>query len=276
MQISGDYCLAFAKDIRDIFQNGLRINNKDSHFILSSMPITNLNEINKMIHDPANMDYDALMELIYFPDESIQIRLEDRIESSHFHPQDIDTIVTHLMSMQTHTCILSPKKQRLLTIPTSHSGARTFLQRLNLSRHLEAELIQAIEAAVGPPANMKYKVWIRNMTREPGKRETEFLRNLFLKLGHTHQLRDRLIDFALRFLEETRDDVELLSGLIQYKQRCLQHIQRLDRLDMKRQNHNFETRIALGIREPHDDKQALMQKVVLLDEIGLVLFDRNI
>jgi hypothetical protein len=85
-----------------------------------------------------------------------------------------------------------------------------------------------------------------------------------------------LIEFALRFLEETPADTEPLQALIQYKQRCLQHMQRLNRFESKRHNHNFETRIALGIREPHDDKQALMQKVIFLDEIGLALYSRSI
>ncbi len=114
------------------------------------------------------------------------------------------------------------------------------------------------------------------MTRQPNKRDMNFLKDLFLKLDPQFQRLDRLVEFALRFLEETLPDIDILQGLVQYKQRCSQHIQRLDRFDSERQNHNFETRMTLGIREPHDDKQALMQKVVLLDEIGLALFDRNI
>jgi len=269
-------CQRFAEDIGDIFQDGLRINHKDSHFILSAMPIAHINEIDKLIQDPDYTDYDELMELIYFPDETIQISLENRIESARFQPEDVDSILSRLTTLASETHILSPEKKRLVTIPTPESGARIFLRRLNLCRYLDPELIQAIEAALDPLLASQYKVWIRNMTREPGKRDTQFLKCLFLKSGPQYQPRGRLIGFALRFLEETPVEVELLQGLIQYKQRCLQHIQRLDRFDSKRKNHNFETRIALGIREPYDDKQALMQKVAFLDEIGLALYDRNI
>jgi len=139
MQDSVDnHCREFAKCIRDVFQGGLHISNKDSHFILSTLPIAHLNEVDKLIQDPDSSEYDELMELMYFPDESIQIRLEDRIESARFQPHDVDTILTQLISMET------------------------------------------------------------------------------------------------------------------------------------------DTRIALGLREPHDDKKVLMQKVVFLDEIGLALYDRNI
>ncbi len=277
MQNSGDNnCHRFAEHIRNIFEDGLRISNKDSHFILSTMPVAHLSDIGKLIQDPDNADYHALMELIYFPDETIQINLENRIESARFQPQDMVSILSHIMAVESDTRILSPKKQRLLTMPTPRTGAHTFLQRLNLCRHLEPELIQTIEAAVNPFIAGRYKVWIRNMTREPGKRDTQFLKNLFLKLVPQYQQRDPLIGFALRFLEETPIDTDPLQGLIQSKQRCLQHIQRLDQLDAKRKNHNFETRIALGIREPHDDKHVLMQKVVFLDEIGLALYKRNI
>ena len=139
MQNSGDdHCYNFAKRIGDVFADGLCINNKGRHFILSTLPVAHLNEIDKLIQDPDSTEYDSLMELMYFPDESIQIRLEDRIESARFQPHDVDTILTQLISMET------------------------------------------------------------------------------------------------------------------------------------------DTRIALGLREPHDDKKVLMQKVVFLDEIGLALYDRNI
>jgi len=271
-----DKCREFAKHIRDVFADGLCINNKDNHFILSNLPIAHLNEINELIQDPDSAAYDTLMALIYFPGESIQIRLEDHIESARFDPQDDDTILSHLMALETVTHVLSPQKQLLVSISTPPSGASAFLQRLNLSLHLDFELIQAIETTANPMTARQYKVWIRNMTRKPIKRDIEFLKNLFLKLAPPLQSRDRLIKFALRFLEETQVDVDPLPGLIQYKQRCLQHIQRLDRFETNRLNHNFETRMALGIREPHDDRQALMQKLELLDEIGLAIYNRNI
>ncbi len=276
MQDSGNRCQQFAAYIRDIFENGLRINDRDSHFILSTLPIAHLNEIEKLIRNPDGIEYDALMELIYFPDESSQIRLEDQIEAAQFQAREVETILTHLMAFESETHILSPERQLLMTLPTPRSGARAFLQRLNINRHLDFELIRAIEVCVDPIMASQYKVWIRNMTREPTKRDMRFLRSLFLKLAPQHQRRDQLIEFVLRFLEETQVDMEPLQGLVQYKQRCLRHLQRLGRFKSKRQNHNYETRIALGIREPYDDKQALMQKVVLLDEIGLALFDRSI
>jgi len=270
------HCQKLAENIRDIFQSGLHISDTDSHFILSTMSIDHLNQIDRVIQDPDSPDYEVLMALIYFPDESIQISLEDQIESACFQPQDLDSILTHLMPLKPDTRILSPKKQLLLTITTPPSSSRAFLQRLNLNRHLAPELIQAIEQRMDPIVATKYKVWIRNMTREPNTRDIHFLKDLFLNLDPPYQARDRLIDFVLRFLEETPAAVEPIQGLTQYKHRCLQHIQRLDRYESKRRNYNFETRMALGIREPHDDKKALMQKVVFLDEIGLALYNRNI
>jgi hypothetical protein len=271
-----DHCHNFANHVRDVFADGLRINDRDSHFILSTLPIDDLNQIDELIQDADSTEYDALMELIYFPDESTQINLEDQIESARFQLQDVNTILIHLMAVESDTHIFSPKGQFVLAFPTPESGARSFLQRLNLSRHLDPELSQTIEAVMDSMLATKHKVWIRNMTREPSKRDSQFLKRLFLKLGPQYQRLGRLVKFALRFLEETPAETELLQGLIQYKQRCLQHIQRLDRFESKRRNHNFETRIALGIREPHDDKQALMQKVIFLDEIGLAIFDRKI
>ena len=269
-------CRKLAADIQDILQEGLLIGHKDCHFIYSSMPIADIHEIETLITDPTSNESDALIELIYFPDESIQIRLEDRIESVSFEQKDEQTILEHLLASQVKTNIRVAGRQALLTIQTPQLGLRAFLARLNITRHLDAGLIQVIDRTIDTHTGRKYKVWLRNMTMDLRKRDTRFIKNLFLKMGPHHNLFDPIMSFSLRFLEEARTKSDLLQALVQYKRSCLQHIHRHDQFESKRRNHNTETLMTLGIRTPYADKQTLMSKVVLMDEISLALFDRSI
>jgi hypothetical protein len=269
-------CRKLAADIQDILQGGLYLGHKDCHFIYSSMPIADIDEIEALIADPISNESDALIELIYFPDESIQIRLEDRIESVSFKQADEQTILEHLLTSQVKTTIRVAGRQKILTIQTPQLGLRAFLARLNITRHLDAGLIQVIDQSVDTHTGRKYKVWLRNMTMDLRERDTRFIKNLFLKMNpHQHPF-DPIMSFSLRFLEETVTKADLLQALVEYKRSCLKHIHRYDQFESKHRNHNTETLMTLGIRTPYADKQALMSKVVLMDEISLALFDRSI
>jgi len=266
-------CRKLALDIQAIFQKGLCIGMKTQHFILSTLPVSNLNELQPFLTDCTNSEYDFLAELIYFPDESIQIRLESRIESGKFRKEDQAAILRHIMDGQGKTRIQFQGQPTLLTIDTLPSGAAAFLSRLNIDRHLEPDLIRTILECAGTPGGAKYKVWLRNMTLALRERDTAFIKNLFLKMGPRHKKFDDILRFSLRFLEEASDEIDITESLRQYKHRCLHHIQRSERLEANPIKENFDIRMALGIRRPYTDKADLISKVALIDEISLALFD---
>jgi len=136
-------------------------------------------------------------------------------------------------------------------------------------------LIEVIEDVTGIKQARKYKVWLRNMVTPLGKRDSAFIKDLFLKMGDRTERFHEYLYFALRFLEESQNSPDPLESLMQYKQRCLRHLQQNDRLEAYRRKHNMETLMAHGIRIPHLDKQALLLRVTLVDDICLALFNRS-
>ena len=95
-------CQKFALAIQAIFEEGLHVSQDSHHFILSTISISDIRELETLLTDPSNCESDSLIELIYFPDESIQLRLEDRLESEAFQQKDEQTILEH--------CIVLPGK----------------------------------------------------------------------------------------------------------------------------------------------------------------------
>jgi hypothetical protein len=269
-------CQKFALVIQAIFEKGLHVSQDSRHFILSTISISDIRELETLLTDPSNCESDSLVELIYFPDESIQMRLEDRLESEAFQQKDKETVLEHLLSCRGNTLVNFDDLQTVLTIRTLESGARAFLARLNITRHLDPELIRVIDHRAGKKEGRKYKVWIRNMVMDLRERDTIFLKDLFVKMDARHEKFDDYLHFSLRFLEESQNDTDLLQSLIKHKHRCLRHLQQNDRLEAYRRNHNVETLMAHGIRIPHTDKQALLLQVARVDDIGLALFKRSI
>jgi len=269
-------CQQFASVIQAIFEEGLSVSQDSQHFILSTFSISDIREIETFITDPSNGESDSLIELIYFPDEAIQLRLEDQLEATVFQQEDQETLLTYLLSCRGYTLFRFEGLQPVLKIKTLENGARAFLERLNISRHLHPELIKVIDHVTETKQGRKYKVWLRNRLISLRKRDTTFLKNLFLKMAARKERFHEYLYFSLRFLEESQKNPDLLESLLQHKQRCLRHLQQNARLEAYRRDHNMETLMAHGIRVPHMDKQALLLQVTLVDDICLALFNRSV
>jgi hypothetical protein len=266
-------CRKFAVAIQAIFEEGLHVSQDSQDFIFSTISITDIRELQTLITDPSSCESDSLIELIYFPDESIQLRLEDRLQSELFQQKDEQTILEHVMSCRGKTLVRFDGLETVLAITTPETGARAFLTRLNITRLPDPVLVRVIDQTAGRTQGKKYSVWLRNMVMEPGEREIDFLKNLFLKMDARHERFHEYLYFSLRFLETSQNDADLFQSLKRHKQRCLQHLQQNDRLEAYRQDHNVETLMAHGIRIPYTDKQALLLQVTLVDDICLALFN---
>jgi len=269
-------CQKLAAAIQTIFEEGLHVNRDSHHFILSTIFISDIRELETIITDPSNCESDSLIELIYFPDESAQLRLEDRLESETFQQKDEETVLKHLLSCRGNTLFRFEGLQTVLTIKTLETGARAFLERLNITRHLDPELIRVIDHRTGKKEGRKYKVWLRNMVMDLRERDRVFIKDLFLEMDARQDGFDKYFYFSLRFLEESQNDADLFQSLMQLKDRCLRHLRQSDRLEAYRRDHNIETLMAHGIRIPHTDKQALLLQIALADDICLALFDRSV
>ncbi len=268
-------CQKFASTIQTIFEEGLYVSQDCHHFILSTISISGIRELETHLTDPSDCESDSLIELIYFPDESIQLRLENRLESEAFQQKDEQTILEHVLSCRGKTLIRFEGLPSVLTINTPPNGARSFLARLNISRHLDPELTGVIDLLAGDEKGRQFKVWLRNMVLDLGERDNAFLKDLFRKMDARHDRFDAYLNFSLRLLEETPKDIDLFRSLTQHKRRCLKHLQQNDRFEAYRRGQNIETLMAQGIRIPYADKQALLLQVALVDDICLALFNRS-
>ena len=268
-------CQKFALAVQTIFEEGLHVNQDSRDFIFSTVSISHISELQTLITDPSICESDSLIELIYFPDESIQLRLEDRLQSEKFKEKDEQAILEYLLSCRGKTLVRFEGLEPVIKIMTPESGARAFLSRLNIARHPDPGLIRVIRQSAGKIKGKKYCVWLRNTVRELYERDINFLKNLFLKMDARHDRFHEYLFFSLRFLEVTQNDADLRQSHKQHKQRCLRHIQQNDRFEAYRRNHNIETLMSHGIRIPYTDKQALLLQVSLVDDISLALFNRS-
>ena len=85
---SKEKCNQLANEIRKILGGGLILDEDVVHYIDSTFSNPTVEELQAILHDDSNCEKDSLMELLFFPDEKMQIELEEMLEILQLEKQD--------------------------------------------------------------------------------------------------------------------------------------------------------------------------------------------
>jgi len=70
-------CDVLADEIKKILGQGIDLNDDVVHYIDSTFSNPTVEELQTILADDSNCEKDSLMELLFFPDESMQVQLEE-------------------------------------------------------------------------------------------------------------------------------------------------------------------------------------------------------
>ncbi len=135
-------CFLLAEKIEQIFTDGFVLSDDIMHYIDSTFSNPSINELEEIINDEHNCETDSLIELLFFPDESMQIKLEEFLESENFKKQDEEKVLSYIFDKKLLTTIRFPESEDSLKFFLPKSSAMQFLSRLNISRKLNKRLIK--------------------------------------------------------------------------------------------------------------------------------------
>ncbi|MBT8358076.1 MAG: hypothetical protein HKO79_03730, partial [Desulfobacterales bacterium] len=138
-------CNLLAKRIRKILRAGIHLNSVVTHFIDSTFSNPCLNELEKIIADQSNSERDSLIELIFFPDEEIQAKLENFLNSHHYCREDKKKVLDYLSFKPIESTIHFPDGKGTLSVKMPSEAAGQFLIRLNIHRKIDKRISAAIE-----------------------------------------------------------------------------------------------------------------------------------
>ena len=77
-----------AQKIIDILQSELTLNADTLHYIDSTFSNPSIGELEELLQDESSCETDSLIELLFFPDESVQMQLEEVLGETRFQKQD--------------------------------------------------------------------------------------------------------------------------------------------------------------------------------------------
>ena len=158
-------CVLLVKKIEEIFHEGINLSDTVLDYIDSTFSNPSIKELEDIICDELNCEKDPLIELLFFPDESIQIQLEDLLESEDFKKQDEENILNYLLSKKLETSIHFPDNRGSLKLTMPNSAAGKFISRLNISKKPDKRLVEVIDRFVSNSSGYRADV-------HPGSSET--------------------------------------------------------------------------------------------------------
>ena len=267
-------CFLLAEKIKQIFRDGFVLSSNIMHYIDSTFSNPSINELEEIINDEHNCERDPLVELLFFPDESVQIKLEELLEKEDFKKNDEEKVLSYILDKKLAATICFPESEGSFKFVVPKSSVIQFISRLNISRKPNKRLLKAIDKFVSDNCRTPVKVRLRNAGVELTENEIMFLRSFFEKLKVEENYFFKCLDFMLDFFDGLKDDRNILQSLEDRKGFYFQNLQKAARFEELLNKNNMETLISRGVRIPHISKEDAMHQIVIIDTITLAVYGK--
>jgi hypothetical protein len=264
-----------AEKIIDILRSGLMLNAATQHYIDSTFSNPSIDRLAALVKDDTSCETDPLVELLLFPDEPVQLQLEETIEAGCFEKHDEHAIQQMVCAQLFKTRIYFPDGRGSFEMAVSPSHVAQFIAHLNLSRPLNAKLQSAIPKYVAQPLQDRCRVRLRNAKPIDSAGYILFLVDFFKDMRTAPgEFLDGL-DFILSILDELEDEPDMFEVLMAKKRFYFWSLQKAKNLDMQLIRHNMETLLLKGNRASYVDKADARKKIRLIDRISLAVFGKT-
>ena len=268
-------CILLVERIVKILKEGIHLNRDVMHFIDSTFSSPCINKLEKIIANHSDCEIDSLIELIFFPDEEIQAKLEDLLESYNYCREDENKVLDYLSSEQIGSTIHFPDNKGDLSVKMPYEAVGRFLARLNIHKKIDKRISDAIDTGVSEKLKISVRVKIRNIVNEIAENKILFLCNFFEKMEDESDDFLECLDFILSFLDEAENTSDLFSALIDKKRFYFKNLQRAEKFRQQLEKGNMETMILQGVKAPYINIEDETRKMELIDKISLSVFGRT-
>ena len=268
-------CILLAERIVKILKEGIHLNSDVMHFIDSTFSSPCINELEKIIANHSDCERDSLIELIFFPDEEIQAKLEDLLESHNYCREDEKKILDYLSSRHIESTIHFPDNKGALSVKMPNEAAGRFLARLNIHKKIDKRIYAAIGTCVSEKLKISVSVKLRNTVNEIAENKIFFLCDFFEKMEDESDDFLECLDFILSLLDEAENTSNLFSAFMDKKRFYFKNLQRAEKFRQQLEKGNMETMILQGVKVPYINIEDETRKMELIDKISLSVFGRT-
>ena len=257
--------------IESILWEGFRLLPETLHFIESTFDCTSIKTLAVKLDDNSDSDHHTITELIYFPDEAMQLRIEDVLEQGNYVISDEFSIVDLLVRNRPATRIFWPAAPEPLNQLLPVAAAKPFLSRLHITRRIDPKLLGTIQTRVSRDNRLAVKVKLRNCNVPQTPARISFLNAVLTKIETASKPPFECLTFVLNLLPEIETGSDIYHILSGKKMGAIRNLQLARNYQSRLKKGNIEILLAQGIRSPFVNQSQLMKEIILIDEICLAL-----
>jgi hypothetical protein len=269
---STDKCHKLAKRILDRFEAGIILEEDICHFMESTFGALSLSELVRMIQEEPDFESATLIELIFYPNLSLQMDIEPILEEESFHRTEERCIVDLLKEAKPRTTlhIPNPMERAELTIP--ETAFDPLVSRLSITKKLSGDLIEAIHQSIPARNQNRIKVHIRNRRLHHFSSHIQFLIRFLTGINTEADFFLDSFYFVLDLLGEQKNEVDFLM-ILKDKMEIYQKIHhQAVRFNEQLAQHNMETLMFQGIRAPQISGEEAEKRMVLIGYIKKAVY----
>ena len=264
-----------AQKIIEILQSGLTLNADTLHYIDSTFSNPSIGELDELLQDESSCETDSLLELLFFPDESVQMQLEEMLGGTRLQKEDEQEIQEVVCNKALQTHLRFPDERGALQVKVTPSNVAPFIMRLNLLRCLNPKLSASIAEFVPAAFQTRCRVRLRNAKPITSQNKILFLQAFFEKLEIDDDEFWDYLDFVLGFLDGCKDGPDMYEALMARKRFYFQSLQKAKNLDIQLKKHNVETLLLRGKRVSYIDAADARKKIKMIDRTSLAVFGKT-
>jgi hypothetical protein len=264
-----------ADEILKILREGLTLGSDVVHYIDSTFSNPSIEELEDILRDDSNCEKDSLVELLFFPDETLQDQLEGLLEDHQYKEEDEGKALRYLCRKLLVVSFHFPDKRGSFSLEIHGATAHQFIKRLNISKHIDRNLLSTIKKNVSEHHRNRFAVKIRNSRFAATDKALWLLHTFFGKWDTENRDVFKYFDFILFFLEALHENADIFEALMKKKRFYLKHLKRAEKFEEQLLKTNVETLMMKGKIAAHMDKNEARENMAIIDRISQIVFGKT-
>jgi hypothetical protein len=261
-----------AAKIREILERGMDLSPETLRFIDGTFSDPSTAEVEAVIKDEASVERDSLLELLFSPDEALQVELENLLALPHRSSPDAQEVAARLTMAPLPVIFRFPDGRGELQVALTPPLARRLTSGLRIGRNLPAPAVDAIDVNFSGRARQRLRVMIRNARFDFTPAKTEFLCALIPRLDVQDDDGRECFAFAMELLAERGEPEDIYATLVARRKWLAKALHFSQRQREYLAQSNVETLLSQGQRLTWVDEAASRRQIGFIDRICLAVF----
>lgn len=270
--------------LRRYMADGIALTGDVRDFMTATFGDASADTLRTLLSDASSAERDSLLDLVFFPDQALQLAIEPVLECHGLTEEAVSLIAARLKAAPVATGLCLPGVTDLVPTVMPAFLVDAFLARLNLPWQPAAALSEVITGLDTHPLSpthdhedgrLRLRVHLRNAGLRQTPAQVLFLGDFFERLPLDDEDFVDKLDFMLVFLKEHEGITNFYQALMDRKKFLFRHLLKNRQTTEWAARTNMETRIMAGVRPSYFDVHAAERSLALIDRIAMAVFGRT-